>query len=78
MKYAENSLTYQDYISLRSSVGWNNFAKEQVSKSIENSLYSVTAVNNGETVAMGRLIGDGLYYLIVDVVVRPEFQGMGI
>lgn len=78
MEYRENSLTYQDYISLRSSVGWNNFAKEQVSKSIENSLYSVTAVNNGETIAMGRLIGDGLYNLIVDVVVRPEFQGMGI
>lgn len=27
---------------------------------------------------MGRLIGDGLYYLIVDVVVIPEFQGKGI
>lgn len=23
---------------------------------------------------MGRLIGDGIYYLIVDVVVKPEFQ----
>ena len=27
---------------------------------------------------MGRLIGDGIYYLIVDVVVRPEYQGQGI
>ena len=31
-----------------------------------------------ETIAMGRLIGDGIYYLIVDVVVIPEFQGHGI
>lgn len=30
------------------------------------------------TIAMGRLVGDGLYYLIVDVVVRPECQGRGI
>ena len=78
MEYRENNLSYQDYISLRSSVGWNNFAKEQGSKAIENSLYCVTAVQNGETVAMGRLVGDGLYYLMVDVVVKPEFQGRGI
>lgn len=78
MEYRENSLTYQEYISLRSSVGWNNFAEEQVSNSIRNSLYTVTAVDNNRTIAMGRLIGDGIFYLIVDIVVKPEFQGKGI
>lgn len=78
MEYRENDLTYQEYISLRSSVGWNNFAKEQVSKSINNSIYSVTVVENGETIAMGRLLGDGIYFMIVDIVVNPEFQGRGI
>lgn len=78
MEYRENSLTYQEYISLRNSVGWNNFAEEQVSKSISNSLYNITVVDNNRTIAMGRLIGDGIYYLIVDVVVNPEFQGKGI
>jgi len=63
---------------LRSSAGWNNFAKEQVSKSINNSIYSVTVVENGETIAMGRLLGDGIYFMIVDIVVNPEFQGRGI
>lgn len=78
MEYCENSLTYQDYVSLRSTVGWNNFAEEQVSRSISNSVYSVTVINNREAIAMGRLIGDGIYYLIVDIVVKPEFQGRGI
>lgn len=78
MEYCENSLTYQNYVSLRNSVGWNNFDKEQVSKSIGNSLYSVTVFEHNGPVAMGRLIGDGIYYLIVDVIVKPEFQGMGI
>lgn len=78
MEYRENSLTYQEYVSLRSSVGWNNFAEEQVSKSISNSLYNITVVDNCRTIAMGRLVGDGIYYLIVDVVVNPEFQGKGI
>ena len=78
MEYLENSLTYQEYISLRSSVGWNNFAEEQVSASINNSIYAIKVVENDNAVAMGRLIGDGIYYLLVDVVVSPEFQGKGI
>ena len=35
MEYLENSLTYQAYRSLRISVGWNNFAEEQASKSLD-------------------------------------------
>ena len=38
MDYCENNLTYQDYVSLRNSVGWDNFAEEQVAKSIGNIL----------------------------------------
>ena len=78
MEYRKNELTYEDYISLRSSVGWHNFAEEQVSKSINNAILNITVIDEGETVAMGRLIGDGIYYLIVDVVVQPEHQGQGI
>ena len=78
MEYLHNKLTYQEYISLRSSVGWNNFAEEQITQSINNSIYNITVVDNEQTIAMGRLIGDGIYYLIVDIVVRPEYQGKGI
>lgn len=31
-----------------------------------------------ESVGMGRLIGDGMYYMIVDVVVQPDYQKQGI
>ena len=78
MEYRENSLTYQEYVSLRSSVGWNNFDEGQVSNSISKSIYNITVVDDNRTIAMGRLIGDGIYYLIVDIVVNPEFQGNGI
>lgn len=78
MEYIENSLTYQEYISLRNSVGWNNFAEEQVINSISNSIYDVKVIDDNKTIAMGRLIGDGLYYLVVDVVVKPEYQRKGI
>lgn len=78
MEYLKNKLTYQEYVSLRNSVGWNNFAEEQIAQSISNSIYNITVVDNEQTIAMGRLIGDGIYYLIVDIVVRPEYQGKGI
>lgn len=78
MEYNENKLTYEEYISLRSSVGWNNFSAEQALKSVENSLYDITVVDNNQTIAMGRLIGDGTYYMVVDIVVKPGYQRIGI
>ena len=78
MEYCENCLKLDDYRSLRESVGWQNFSTEQAVSALGNSAYDITVVNDDTTIAMGRLIGDGLYYLIVDVVVRPEFQGEGI
>lgn len=55
MEYRENSLTYEEYVSLRSSVGWNNFDEGQVSNSISNSIYNITVIDNGRAIAIGRL-----------------------
>ena len=78
MEYRENGLTYEEYIALRDSVGWYNLAEEQVSKSIKNSIYDIVVEDNGQAIAMGRLIGDGIYYIIADIVVKPEYQGKGV
>ncbi len=78
MEYLENKLTIEDYIFLRSAVGWNNFETDQMAKVVQNSLYAVTVVEENQTIAMGRLLGDGMYYLVVDVVVKPEYQKRGI
>ena len=74
MEYKENVLSYEDYNKLRESVGWINFSQIQAQTALNNSLYTVIAVENNETIAMGRLIGDGQYYMIVDVIVHPDFQ----
>ena len=78
MEYRENELTCEDYCRLRTSVGWNNWAEEQVRRALGRSLHTVTAVEQGRTVAMARLVGDGIYSTLVDVVVQPEHQGKGI
>ncbi len=78
MEYQENNLSYEVYCKLRESVGWLNFSEEQTRKALKKALYTVTAVENGCTVGMGRLLGDGLYYQIVDIVVDPQHQHQGI
>lgn len=74
----ENNLDYETYIALRKAVGWKNFCREQVEKAIAQSYYSVVIRENGDSIAMGRIIGDGLYFTIVDVVVHPDYQGKGL
>ncbi len=61
-------------ITLRNFVGWKNFSDEQVFHSLNNSVYDITVVENEKTIAIGRLIGDGIYYFIVDIVVNPALQ----
>lgn len=78
MIYKENALTYDDYFMLRNCVGWVNFSKEQTQSALSNSIYTVIAVDNERTVGMGRLVGDGLYYIMVDIVVQPDYQNRGI
>lgn len=74
MEYKENKLCFEDYCQLRESVDWLPFSKEQTQEALNNSLYTVTAVDENQTVGMGRLIGDGMYYMIVDIVVHPAYQ----
>lgn len=78
MEYRENVLTVDDYFALRESVGWEIFSKSQSENALNNSLYTITAMEDNKAVAMGRLVGDGQYYLIVDLVVCPEFQNQKI
>ncbi len=78
MEYRENMLSYKDYCTLRESVGWHLFSEEQMRTALEHCLYTITAVENGQTVGMGRLAGDGMYFLIMDIVVHPAFQKQGI
>ena len=81
-KMSEIQITYHEeipdlatYFELRTSVGWNNFSVQQAEKAIAGSVYFVLAKDGDLPVAMGRVIGDGMYYVIVDVAVRPEYQG---
>lgn len=78
MTYTEKEISYADYVMLRESVNWNNFFKEQTEKCLKNTLYSIEVIDDNTIIGMGRLIGDGMYYMMVDIIVEPSYQGKGI
>lgn len=70
-----------DYMRLRSDSGLTPRTPEQAALALPGSWAACHAVetSSGETVAMGRLIGDGGWYFhVVDMAVLPAHQRRGI
>ena len=74
----ENNLTPEEYNELRNSVGWDSKNKNIIENALKKSVIIKKMMYNNKTVGMARVIGDGLYYLIVDVIVQPNYQKKGI
>lgn len=68
-----------EYLALRRAVGWRVPDEVDVERALLQTTSVVLAEHEDELVGMGRLVGDGTFYLfVVDLVVRPEHQGRGI
>ena len=63
---------------MRNSVGWDSKDENLVQDAIKNSTIVKKAIVDNETIGMARVIGDGIYYFIIDVVVDLRHQGKGI
>ena len=69
----------EEYIDLRESAGWSYPNKAAIEKSLNNSSYCVCAIKDGTAIGISRVVGDDSFiYLIVDVIVLPEYQNQGI
>jgi len=74
----ENIISPKEYNELRASIGWDSKDEEVITDALNNSVIVKKILENDIVVGMARAIGDGLYYLIVDVVVHKEYQGKGL
>lgn len=75
----KRTATVDEYSDMRKSAGWGCYNEEVLTKSLMNTLFSVCAEKDGKIVGYGRLIGDsGFTFYIQDIIVKPEFQGLGI
>ncbi len=69
----------EEFIALRSKVGWGELDAKLAQVSLNNSLFHVTMYFKGKLIGMGRVVGDdAMYFYIQDVVVDPDYQRLGI
>ena len=75
----KNTITMEEYLEIRSCVGWISLQEEQAETALKNSLLTVGAYDEGRLVGMGRLVGDGAVICYVqDLIVIPEYQQLGV
>jgi GNAT superfamily N-acetyltransferase len=69
-----------DYVRLRAESGLSPKTIDQAERAIAGTWFFVHAETlSGETVAMGRVVGDGgWYFLIADMATLPAHQGRGL
>lgn len=68
-----------NYIELRAACGLSGKSLESAAESLPKSVFGVTVQYQGETVGMGRIVGDGGCFLqIVDIAVHPNHQKKGL
>lgn len=81
IEYSSNlsSVDWERVAELFAIIGWGHRKPEEIHSAFKTSSCVRFAYSNGVIVGFGRTVDDGKYYaLIVDLVVRPEFQGNGI
>jgi ribosomal protein S18 acetylase RimI-like enzyme len=68
-----------EFSELRARVGWDVTDLDMAQRSLESSLFHVTARVGHKLIGMGRIIGDGfMFFYIQDLVVDPDCQKLGV
>lgn len=77
-KIVEAQIPVDIYQNLRLSCGLSAKTDEACQIGLANSVYAVMVELEGETIGMGRIIGDGgCFCQVVDICVLPKYQGRG-
>jgi len=75
----KHNIPATEYNNLRIGAGWRSLSVEQAEVGLINSAHLISAWDDDKPVGVARVISDrGYIYLIVDVIVAPEYQGRGI
>lgn len=70
--------TVDDYLRLRRNAGLTARSPAAARAGLPRTVAGVLVRSGEDVVGMGRAVGDGLFYQIVDIAVEPEHQGKGV
>lgn len=68
----------EEYQQLRHTTDWDKIDDSMVATMLSNTLFAVCISVNGRIAAFGRIIGDGAYFYIQDVIVLPDYKMSGL
>ena len=75
----KNEIPAGDYNDLRVGAGWRSLDLQQAETGLRNAAFLISAWDGARPVGVARVISDrGYIYLIVDVIVAPDYQRLGI
>lgn len=78
MEYT-NYMTGEEYNHLREAVDWRPITSGQAERALQHTTFLMVAREEGKAIAMGRALFDfGYTAYIGDVIVKPQYQGLGI
>lgn len=77
-KITKNFPRNEEFNELFQSVGWGYRDDKKIDKNRKNSVFAVSVYLKDKIVGMARVVGDGCYFTVYDVVVNKNFQGQGI
>lgn len=79
IKYTNKTPIVDEFNQLTEAVGWGRRENAIVEEALKYTLYSVCVYDEDKLIGYGRVIGDKTIFLhIHDVMVRPDYQGIGI
>jgi len=70
--------TVADYCHLRRISGLSPRSEAAAAAGLPNTAVGVVATLGDAVIGMGRAVGDGLFYQLVDIAVDPAHQGQGL
>lgn len=67
-----------DYLRLRRNAGLTARSATAAAAGLPHTVAGVVVRSGEDIIGMGRAVGDGLFYQIVDIAVEPQHQGKGV
>ena len=68
----------EEFNELFDSVGWGHRDNKKINSHRASSCFAVCVFDDTKIVGMARVVGDGAYYTVYDVVTRKDYWNKGI
>ncbi len=77
-KVEHRTPTVEEYQTLRGTTNWGKIDDSSIATALLNTKFSVCITDDNKIIAMGRIIGDGVYFYIQDIIVLPNYKKKGV